>query len=157
MVRGRPSSIRRPLETKRPERGLYSGLARGIQELQKRSDALRPSRFVVLRAFDALVVQVAPKAPAFFEEHVTELLDVLHDARAFARTNVQPDARAGLHDLGLSETQDDELVPPDGQRQRGDFSKNTRMLQPQIEGDQAAQRRTSNAGVLPTRHRAAFP
>src|SRR5229473_1965910 len=156
MVRGRSSDIRRPLDTKRIEGGLYSGLARGIQELQKRSDALRPSRFVVLRAFDALVVQVAPKAPAFFEEHVTELLDVLHDARAFARTNVQPDARAGLHDRGLSKTVDDEMVPPDGRRERGDFSKNARMLEPQIKGDQAAQRRTADAGVLRAGERAVF-
>ena len=38
------------------ERGLYSGLARGIQELQKRANALRPSRFVVLRAFNDFVM-----------------------------------------------------------------------------------------------------
>src|SRR5260370_21901794 len=132
MVRGRPSSIRRPLETKGVERGLYSGIARVIQELQKRSDALRPSRFVVLRVFDAVAVQVVPSPPAFFEEHVAEFLDVLHDARVFASANVQPDARAGLHDRGLSKTVDDELVPPDGRRERGDFSKNARMLQPQI-------------------------
>src|SRR5260370_34791089 len=123
MVRGRRSSIRRPLETKRPERGLYSGLARGIQELQKRSDALRPSRFVVLGAFDTLVVQVVAQAPAFFEEHVTEFLDVLHGARAFTWADVQQDARAGLHGCCAGKTADDELVAPAGGRKSGGFSK----------------------------------
>src|SRR5712692_2695070 len=97
MVRGRSCGMRRPLESKRLERGLYSGLARGIQELQKRRDALCPGHFIVLRAFDALVVQVVLQPPAFFEEHVTEALNFLRDARAFARADIQPDARAGFH------------------------------------------------------------
>src|SRR5882672_2522012 len=156
MVRGRSSDIRRPLDTKRIEGGLYSGLARGIQELQKRSDALRPSRFVVLRAIDTLVVQIAAWLPAFFEEHVTELLDVLHDARAFACADVQPDARAGLDGCCPGKTVDDELIPPDGRRERGDFSKHARMLEPQIEGNQAPQRRTADAGVLRAGEHAVF-
>ncbi len=36
------------------ERGLYSGLARGIKKLEERADALRPGEFVVLGAFDDL-------------------------------------------------------------------------------------------------------
>jgi hypothetical protein len=54
-----------PPQHARIERGLYSGLPRGIQESQKRRDALRPGCFVVLRAFDALVVQVLAGLPAF--------------------------------------------------------------------------------------------
>src|SRR5712692_10274497 len=140
MVRGRSCGMRRPLETERLERGLYSGLAGGIQKLQKRRDALRPGHFIVLRAFDALVVQVALQLPAFFKEHVTEPLNFLHDARAFARADIQPDARAGRHDRGLSKTMDNELIPPHGRREGGDSSKNARMLEPQIEGNEAAQR-----------------
>src|SRR5229473_8301922 len=120
------------------ERGLYSGLARGIQELQKRADTLRPSRFVVLGAFDALVMQVVPLPPAFFSKHVTELLDVLHDAPAFASADIQPDARAGLDGCCPGKTVDDELVPPDGRREGGDFPKNARMLEPEIQGNEAA-------------------
>src|SRR5712692_2208159 len=156
MVRGRSCGMRRPLESKRLERGLYSGLARGIQELQKRRDALCPGHFIVLRAFDALVVQVVLQPPAFFEEHVTEALNFLRDARAFARADIQPDARAGLHDRGPSKTVDNELVPPDGRRESGDSSKNARMLEPQIEGNEAAQRRTADAGVLRAGERAVF-
>src|ERR1700682_489443 len=156
MVRGRSSDIRRPLETKRIEGGLYSGLARGIQELQKRSDAPRPSRFVVLRAIDTLVVQVAAWLPAAVEEHVAELLDIVRDARTFACTDVQPDARAGLDSCCPGKTVDDELIPPDGRGERGDFPKHARMLEPQIEGNQASQRRTADAGVLRAGERAVF-
>src|ERR1700687_2343008 len=156
MVRGRSPDIRRPLDTKRIEGGLYSGLARGIQELQKRSDAPRPSRFVVLRAIDTLVVQVAAWLPAFFEEHVAELLDIVHDARAFACTDVQPDARAGLDSCCPGKTVDDELIPPDGRGERGDFPKHARMLEPQIEGTRPPRRGAPGAGVLRAGERAVF-
>ncbi len=56
--------------------------------MQKRTDPLGPSRFVVLAAFHALVVQVAAELPAFLQEHIAELFDILHDARAFPRANV---------------------------------------------------------------------
>src|ERR1700687_3964234 len=127
-----------------------------MKKWQNRPDAPRPSRFFVLRAIDTLVVQVAAWLPAFFEEHVTELFDVLHDARAFACVDVQPDARAGLDGCRPGKTVDDELVPPDGRRERGDFSKHARMLEPQIEGNQAPQRRTPDAGVLRAGERAVF-
>src|SRR5260370_31900764 len=96
MVRGRPSGMRRLLGTARLERGLYSGLARGIQELQKRADAPRPGRFVVLRAFNDLVMQIVAELPAFFEQHVAKLLDLRNNARTFARADVEPDARPTL-------------------------------------------------------------
>ena len=83
----------------------------------------------MLGALDALVVQVFPELPAFFEKHVTELLNVLHDARAFACADIQPDARTGLDGCGPGKTVDDLLVPPDRRRERGDFSKNPRMLE----------------------------
>src|ERR1700694_3611318 len=156
MVRGRSSDIRPPLDTKRIEGGFYSALERGKQELQKRPDAPRPSRFVVLRAIDTLVVQVAAWLPAFFEEHVTELFDVLHDARAFACADVQPDARAGLDGCCVGKTVDDELVPPDGRRERGDFPKNARLLQPQQEENQAPQGRAADAVVLGAGESAVF-
>src|SRR5216683_4306116 len=124
MVRGRSGGMQRSLGSKRVERGLYSGLARGIQELQKGAGALGPGGFVVFGAFDALVVQVALELPAFFEEHVAKFFDFLHDARAFARADVQPDAGARLDGGCPSEAMNDVLVPPDRRRERGDFSKN---------------------------------
>src|SRR6266446_3601869 len=156
MVRGRPSCMRRLLGTATLERGLYSGLARGVQKLQKRPDALGPGRLVVLGAFDSFVVQVAIKFPAFFEEHVTEFLDFVHDARAFARADVQPDARAAFHNRSVCKTVDHVLVPPDGGREGGNFPKNARMLEPHIEGNEASQRRTADAGVLRAGERAVF-
>src|SRR5207253_2598330 len=125
-----------------------SALVRGKQKLQKRADALRPGGFVVLGAFDALVVQAVTELPAFFEEHVAEFLDFLHDARAFARSDVQPDVRAGLYDCHFRETVDDVLVPPNGRRERGDFSKDGRMLETYVERNETAQRGTADAGML---------
>ena len=118
--------------------------------MQERADALRPGRFVVLGAFDALIVQAVTELPAFFEEHIAEFLDFLHDARAFARANVQPNARAGLDDGCPGKSMNDVLVPPDGRRERGDFSKDGRMLETYVERNETAQRGTANAGVLRT-------
>src|SRR6266481_869256 len=145
-----------PLERERIERGLYSGFACGIQKLQKRADALRPSYFVVLGAFHALVMQIALELPAFFKEHVAEFLDFLHDARAFARADIEPDARARLHGRCFRKTVDHVLVPPDGRRERGDSSKNARMLETEIEGNEAAQRGATDAGMLRARKSAVF-
>src|SRR4029077_15788670 len=142
MVRGRSGGMRRSLATKRVERGLYSGFARGIQKLQKRADAGGPGRLVSLGAFDALVVQVALELPALCEEDVAEFLDLRNDARTFTRADIQPNARPGFDDRSAREAENHLLVPPDGRRERGDFSKDARMLQPQIEGDEAAERGT---------------
>src|SRR5207245_8799512 len=73
------------------ERGLYSGLARGIKKLQKWADALRPSRFIVLRAFNDFVMQIVSEFPAFFEQHIAKFFDLRDDARTFAGANIQPD------------------------------------------------------------------
>src|SRR5882762_5343410 len=132
MVRGRSSDMRRPPESK--------WFARGIKKLEERADALRPSRFVVLGAFDALVMQIAPELPAFLEEHVAEFLDVVDDARAFARADIEPDARAGLHGRRAGKAVNDVLIPPDGWREGGDFPKNARMLQAEIKRNEAAER-----------------
>ena len=98
--------------------------------MQKGSDTLRPRGFVVFRAFDALVVQVPPELPAFGEEHVTEFLHVAHDARAFARADVEPNPRARLNDGGLGKAMNYAVVPPDGRRERGNFPKMREYLSP---------------------------
>src|SRR5580700_413649 len=116
-------------EQPRDRCGLYFGLAGRIQELQKGTDTLGPSGFVVLAAFDALVMQVAAELPAFLQKHVAKLFDVLDYARAFACADVQPDARARIHVSSSCETMHDLLVPPDGRRERGEFSKNVRKLE----------------------------
>src|SRR6266705_3511987 len=167
MVRGRTSGIRCSLITsrhnrpwnRRPtcgERGLYSGLAPRIQELQKGSDTLRPRGFVVFRAFDALVAQVLPELPAFGEEHVTEFLHLAPDARAFARADVEPNPRARLNDGGLGKAMNYAVVPPYGRRERGNFPENARMLDSNIDGDQTTERRTTDAGMLRAGKRAVF-
>src|SRR6266851_5587391 len=167
MVSGRTSGIRCSLMTsrhnrpsnRRPtcgERGLYSGLAPRIQELQKGSDTLRPGGFVVFRAFDALVVQVPLELPAFGEKHVTEFVHLTHDARAFARADVEPNPRARLNDGGLGKAMNYAVVPPYGRRECGNFPENARMLESNIEGDQTTERRTTNAGMLRAGERALF-
>src|SRR5215468_1266257 len=75
-------------------RELYVDLSCGKQKSQKRSDAQGPSRFVVLGALHALVVQVATELPALLQEHVAKLLDVRHDAWPLPRADIQPDTRA---------------------------------------------------------------
>src|SRR5216684_1064179 len=167
MVSGRTSGIRCSLMTsrhnrpsnRRPtcgERGLYSGLAHRIQELQKGSDTLRPRGFVVFRAFDALVVQVPLELPAFGEKHVTEFLHLAHDARAFARADVEPNPRARLNDGGLGKAMNYAVVPPYGRRECGNFPENARILESNIEGDQTTQRRPTDAGMPRAGKRAVF-
>ena len=118
--------------------------------MQKRADTLRPGGFVVLSAFDALVVQIAAEAPAFFEKQVAKALDVLNDARPFASADVEPDARARFDMERARKAMDDELVPPNGRGKRGDFSKDGVMLESQVKRDQASQGRAANAGMLRT-------
>src|SRR5580692_1943765 len=128
--------------------GLYFGLAGRIQELKKRTDAPGPSGFVVLAAFDALVVQVLAELPALLQEHVAKLFDVLHDARTFARADVQPDTRARTDVRSCREAMHHLLVPPNGRRESGKFSEDVRKPQPQVERDQAAERRAADACFL---------
>src|ERR1700675_3386543 len=116
-------------EQPRDRCGLYFGLAGRIQELQKGTDAPSPGGFVVLAAFDALVVQVLAELPAFLQEHVAKLFNVLHDARAFACADVQPDTRARMDVRSCCEAMHDLLVPPNGRRERGKFSENVRKPQ----------------------------
>src|SRR5579864_1553095 len=111
IVRGWPSGMRTS-RTGATDRGLYSAGASGIQKSQKRADAFGPESFAVLSAFDALVVQIVLEPPAFFEKQVTKSFDILHDARSFARADVQPNARLRFDTHRLHETVDDELVPP---------------------------------------------
>src|SRR6266849_5934409 len=156
MVRGRSCGMRRSLAKKGIERGLYSGFARRIQKLQERADALRPGCFVVLRAFDAFEVQVALQLPALFEEHIAKFFDLLHDARAFARADVEPDSRTRLDGCCPGKSMNDVLVPPDGRCKRGDFSKNARMLAAELKRHETTQRGTADSGVLRAGQRAVF-
>ena len=110
----------------------------------------------MFRAFDALVAQVLPELPAFGEEHVTEFLHLAHDARAFARADVEPHPRARLNDGGLGKAMNYAVVPPDGRRERGNFPENARMLESNIEGDQTTERRTADASMLRAGERAVF-
>src|ERR1700739_1915071 len=74
-------------------RGLYMGLACGEEELQEWAYALGPGGFIVLGALDALVMQVEVELPAFFEQHVAEAFDVVDNAWAFIRSDIEPDTR----------------------------------------------------------------
>ena len=96
--------------------------------MQKGSDARGPGRFIMLGAFDELVVKVDAQTPAFLQENVAELLDVLNDARAFFGADVQPDARARLDGRGGGEAMNDALIPPNGRRKSREASKNVRKL-----------------------------
>src|SRR5713226_3102515 len=145
-----------PPENGKTRAGIIQRLPRRIQELQERTDALRPGRFVVLRALYALVMQVLPELPAFFEKHITKFFDVAHDAGAFTRADVKSVEWSGVHRGHLSKTVNDKLVPPHGRRERGNLAKNARMFEPEIEGDQAAQRRATDAIILRTGERAVF-
>jgi len=107
-----------PPENRCDQSADYTAATRGIQKLQEWTGRASPGCFVVLCALDALVMQVLPELPAFFEKHVTKFLDVAHDARAFTRADVQPDARSKLDRGHLSKAVNDKLVPPYGRRER---------------------------------------
>jgi hypothetical protein len=94
-------------------RGLYCGLRRGIQELQKWADALGPGGFVVLGAFDALVRKVFAELPTLLNEDVAKLFNLWNDAGAFIGANVEPNAWARLDWSGGGEAMDYTLIPPD--------------------------------------------
>src|SRR5260370_25852940 len=135
-----------PPRSSRLERGLYSGLARGIKKLQKWADALRPSRFVVLRAFNDFVMQIVSEFPAFFEQHIAKFFDLRDDARTFAGANIQPDARARLDHRSTRKAVNHLLGPPDGRGEGGHFSENARMLESTVKRNQAARRGPAGPG-----------
>ena len=93
-------------------RGLYCGLRRGVQELQKWADALGPGALVVLRAFNTLIIEISTELPAFLQKDVAKLLDLLNDTRPFVRSDVEPDARARLNRSGYREAMNHPLIPP---------------------------------------------
>src|SRR5439155_7632565 len=97
----------------------------------------------MLRTFDSVVMQVLFEPPAFLKQQVAKALDLLHDARSFPRANVEPNPRATLYLRSLDKTADEQLVPPHRGRERGDFSKNGRVLQPKIKRDKRSEEHTS--------------
>src|SRR5258707_5141005 len=147
MVRGRSLGMRTS-GTEQSERGLYSARGSGIQKSQEGPHALRPRSLVVLRALNALVVQILFESPAFCEKRIAKSLDILDDARSFSRADVQPDPRARLDAHRLDETLEDEMVPPNGRRERGNLSENRAMFQPEIQRNQSTKRRPADARVL---------
>src|SRR5580700_9448575 len=136
--------------------GLYFGLPGRIQKLKEWTDPLGPSGFVVFGAFDALVVQVAAELPAFLQKHVAKLLHVLHDPRAFARADVEPDHGKWIYVGGLCETMHYALVPPDGRGERGNPSKYLRKLETQVQRYKTSERRTANPSFFRTGKGAVF-
>src|SRR5260370_1995125 len=137
-----------PPGKRRVERGLSSGLARGIKKLEERADALRPGSFVVLRAFDDLVMQILSELPAFCEKHVAEFFDLRHDARTFARADIQPDARARLDHCSARKAVNYLVVPPHRWGERRNLPEDARMLESKIKRNEATERRAADAGVL---------
>src|SRR2546429_8500114 len=87
------------------------------------------------------------RAASLFEAAGRESARPPHDARSFPRANVEPNPRATLYLRSLDKTADEQLVPPHRGRERGDFSKNGRVLQPKIKRDKPTKRRAANAGV----------
>ena len=67
-------------------------LAGGKEKFEERADAFGPGGFVVFGAFDALVMEIPADSPAFVEERVAEAFHVVHDTRALAGADIQPDA-----------------------------------------------------------------
>src|SRR5579863_5719191 len=98
-------------------------------------------------AFHAGVVEILTQTPAFLEQNITELLDVLHDARPFASAGIEPDARAGKDARRFREASDHALVPPDRRRERRELSKSARQLQTDLERDQPTERRSAQPRV----------
>src|SRR5208283_4539027 len=129
-------------------RGLYPSFAGRKEELQKWRHALRPRGFVVLRAFHALVVQVAARPPTLAKKNVAKTLYVFDGPPTLARSNIQPHARQRVHGSGVRKAQNHSLVPPYRRRKRRDFPKHVRKTQPQIQRYQPAERRASNPRVF---------
>src|ERR1700686_1057056 len=122
-------------------RGLYCGRLRREEKLQEGSDARGPGRFIMLCAFDALIVKVRAQAPAFLQKNIAELLDVLNDARAFFGADVEPNAGTGFDGRnGGGETINEALIPPHRRREGREASKNIGKLQTDIEREQAPKR-----------------
>src|SRR4051812_41402946 len=88
-------------------------------------------------------MKVSTQSPAFLQEHIAKALDVLHDAGALARADIEPDATAGLRARTCRETVNGALVPPDGGRKCGDFSKDAWILQADVEGNEGTKRRAA--------------
>ena len=80
--------------------------------MQKWADALGPGSFVMLGAFDALVIEVFAELPAFLQEDVAKLLDLLNNPRALVRSDVEPYAWPWLDGSGCREAMNNTLIPP---------------------------------------------
>ena len=101
------------------------------REQKRRPDAPRPCGLIVLRAFNALVVQIVLRLPAFFEQDVSEPLHIFHRAAAFSRADIEPDAWVRPHGRRGSKAKNHALIPPHRRRKRRNPSKHLRQLQTQ--------------------------
>jgi len=75
----RPSCIRRPLK-RCDQSGIIQRLPRGIQKLQGMDRRASPRLPRCAPRPRRAVVQVLLQLPAFFQEHIAESLDLVHDA-----------------------------------------------------------------------------
>ena len=100
--------------------------------MQKWVNALGPGGFIVLGAFDALVLKVLAEPPAFLQKDVAKLFHFMNDARAFLCADVEPDARAGLDRNILRETMNEELIPPYRRRKSRHSAEDLWMLEGKI-------------------------
>lgn len=116
--------------------------------MQEGADTLGPGSFVVLGAFDALVVQIGFEPPALADEDVAEAFDVFDGAATFAGAGVEPDARMGRGARSGGKAKDDALVPPDGGGECGDAAEDLWEFQAEVERDEAAERGAAYAGTV---------
>src|SRR5579885_3577911 len=138
------------------ERALYCARLRGEEESEEGANATCPSGFIVLAAFDALVVQVFFEAPALLQQHITELLHVLDNTRAFLCADIEPDAGTRLGAGGRREFVHDALIPPNRRRKSGNAAEDIGALETKVERDETTERGAAEAGVGRTGKRAVF-
>jgi len=91
--------------------------------------------------------QILAQRPAFLHERIAQQPGIGHRLLTLAKTGVEPDPLRQLARKCLDFLQDDAIIPPDGRREHGQFSKRRRILEPEMHRQQSAERRAADRGV----------
>src|ERR1700678_647225 len=123
------------------------GLLSRVKESQKGTHPTGPCIFVMLGVWNQFEMQVLIVLPAALDESIVKGRDILHRARTFLGAGIQPDARTRFNGSTMDKIENGSLVPPHGRRKNRQFAEDICIFEPEINREQAAERRSAEAGI----------
>ena len=130
---------------------------RGKEEGENIAEAVSPGVFIMQSALYALVEEGLTGLPAALDEDAKEQIGIAEMVSAFCGADIEPDRQVWGDQGPPGQPENAAPVPPDRGRDNRNLPDLITMLEGKEEGDQAAQRRSTECGVIGRRERTELP